>query len=361
MKKKEKMILNSKVRDSGGKKIFEDPLLCVQFLRDYISDIPCFQDVRPDDIEDVSGLYVPLFSEERNSDSVKRIHINNNEEPFFIISLIEHKSYVEYNVCMQIFRYMVYIWESYEKEMDARHKGISHSKDFRYPPILPIVYYEGSGKWDVPLDFQSRIFHGELFSEYLLNFRYYLVQLNEYSNGELLDKNDEISLVMMINKLQSLEDIKKFKDIPTEKMQEIISDSPDRVVKIIADILLALLLKINVPAEKAEDIVGKVREKRMGLLFENFEPVDVQELRKKLDIDTAKYQRANESLQNKIKDFQNKKRDFRKKEKDFQNKEKDFQNKEKELQKEREKLKAEQEKFRIEVENFMKEKEKYKQ
>ncbi|MGN0365866.1 MAG: Rpn family recombination-promoting nuclease/putative transposase [Suilimivivens sp.] len=27
------------------------------------------------------------------------------------MSLIEHKSNVEYNVHMQIFRYMVYIWE----------------------------------------------------------------------------------------------------------------------------------------------------------------------------------------------------------------------------------------------------------
>lgn len=30
-------------------------------------------------------------------------------------SLIEHKSYVDYNVVMQILRYMVYIWEDYLK------------------------------------------------------------------------------------------------------------------------------------------------------------------------------------------------------------------------------------------------------
>lgn len=37
--------------------------------------------------------------------------------PLYIISLIEHKTKVEYNVVMQILRYMVYIWEDYEKEM----------------------------------------------------------------------------------------------------------------------------------------------------------------------------------------------------------------------------------------------------
>ena len=296
MGKEETIILNSKLRDSGGKKIFEDPLLCAQFLRDYIKDIPCFKNIGPDDIEDVSGQFVPMFAEERNSDSVKRIRIKDDGEPFFVISLIEHKSYVEYNVCMQIFRYMIYIWEAYEKEMESRHKGISHLKDFRYPPILPIVYYEGSGSWEAPLDFQSRILSGELFSEYLPNFKYYLVQLNEYSNGELLEKNDEISLVMMINKLQSLEDIRKFREISPEKLQEILAGSPDRVVKVIADILLALLLKINVPTEQAEDIVAKVREKKMGLLFENFEPVDIQEEWRKLDIAKAEIKKGWEEI-----------------------------------------------------------------
>lgn len=47
------------------------------------------------------------------------------DPPFYLISLIEHKTQVEYNVCMQIFRYILYIWEDYEKEMEKKHKGIS--------------------------------------------------------------------------------------------------------------------------------------------------------------------------------------------------------------------------------------------
>lgn len=31
--------------------------------------------------------------------------------------------------------------------MERKKKGISRTKDFRYPPILPIVYYEGAGTW----------------------------------------------------------------------------------------------------------------------------------------------------------------------------------------------------------------------
>ena len=36
--------------------------------------------------------------------------------PFYLISLIEHKAQVDYNVVMKILRYMVFIWEDYEQE-----------------------------------------------------------------------------------------------------------------------------------------------------------------------------------------------------------------------------------------------------
>mgnify|MGYP006943506974 CR=1 FL=1 len=37
--------------------------------------------------------------------------------PLYIISLVEHKTKVEYNVAMQTLRYMVYIREDYDREM----------------------------------------------------------------------------------------------------------------------------------------------------------------------------------------------------------------------------------------------------
>ena len=36
---------------------------------------------------------------------------------------------MDYNVVMQIFRYMAFIWEDYEKEQNRARKGISRTKD----------------------------------------------------------------------------------------------------------------------------------------------------------------------------------------------------------------------------------------
>lgn len=52
------------------------------------------------------------------------------------IALIEHKSSVDYNVSMQILRYMVYIWDDYERREEKRVPDISKLKGFKYPPVF---------------------------------------------------------------------------------------------------------------------------------------------------------------------------------------------------------------------------------
>ena len=63
-------ILCTTPQNNTGKVIFEDNNLCCQFLNDYV-DLPHFKDVRPEDIEDVSEEFVPLFSNEREADRIK--------------------------------------------------------------------------------------------------------------------------------------------------------------------------------------------------------------------------------------------------------------------------------------------------
>ena len=275
-------LITVKRRVQTGKVIFEDNNLCCQFLNDYV-DLPHFKDVRPEDIEDVSEEFVPLFSNEREADRIKEIKIRgeNNITSFFLISLIEHKSNVEYNIHMQIFRYMVYIWERYERRMEQENPGCTRRKDFAYPPIIPIVYYEGKGRWTAPKEFKDKIMFGDTFKEFLPNYSYYIVPIHDYSNETLIDHGDEISLVMLINKLQSIEDVEQFRVLPTEKVDEILKDTPDYLLDIIANVLRAFLRKENVPEEETETLVGKVKEKKMGELFANMDKMDIQAERRK--------------------------------------------------------------------------------
>lgn len=271
---------NSKQRDSSAKIIFDDPILCSQFLRDY-TKLPLLNNVQPEDIEDVTERFVHMFTEERNSDVVKRIHLKNENASFYLISLIEHKSRVDYNVVMQILRYIVFIWEDYEKEMEREKEGISKTKSFKYPPILPIIYYTGNGNWSGTNGLDERVYLSDILKEYIPNFKCIFVKLRDYTNAELMEKHDELSLIMMINKLQKTIDFKKWKEeVDLDELKVITEKTPSYLLGIMAHMIELLLLNINVPSDEAENIAETIKERDMAGLFDHFEKIDIQEARR---------------------------------------------------------------------------------
>ena len=271
---------NTRWKDSSAKLIFDDPILCAQFLRGYVN-IPLLRNVRPEDIEDETERFVHLFTEERDSDVVKRIRLREEKTPCYLVSLIEHKTYVDYNVTMQIFRYMAFIWEDYEKEQERRQHGISRTKDFRYPPVLPIVYYEGSGQWSAPASLHGRIFLSDTLGEYIPDYRCLMVQINEYTNRMLMEKEDELSLVMMLNKLHGTEDFAVLQDeVPPEYLEKVTAQTPEYLLGIIGQIVEILLAKLHVPQEEAQAFADRVKERKVGELFANFKGYDVPETRR---------------------------------------------------------------------------------
>ncbi len=275
-------VQNTELYDNSAKIIFEDPILCAQFLRGYV-DIPLLKDVQPEDIEDETERFVHLFTEERNSDVVKRIRLKDKatgEIPFYLISLIEHKSDVDYNVVMQILRYMVFIWEDYEKKQERKRKGISRTKEFRYPPVLPIVYYEGTGRWTAALRLHERVYLSDMLGEYIPEYRCLMVQLNRYSNRMLMEKEDELSIVMMLNRLQKTADFAVLqKEVPSEYLERVTAETPEYLLGIIGQVVEILLGRLNVPRAEARWFADQVKERKVSELFAHFQGYDVQATR----------------------------------------------------------------------------------
>lgn len=170
---------------------------------------------------------------------------------------------------MQLLRYMVYIWEDYEKEMERKKKGVSKTKGFRYPPILPIVYYEGTGTWTAPCNIRDRIFCEEVFEPFTPAFFYKLVQLNSYSVKKLVEKKDELSLLMLINRLQDSTEFQKL-DLPKDYLKDLSENSTDELLGIIAKVTASMLRHLDVPEDEVTEFTEQVKERKMAELFENF-------------------------------------------------------------------------------------------
>ena len=242
------------------------------------TDIPLFKEIKPEDIENVSSHFLPLFQESRDSDTVNKIRIGDSE--IYLIALIEHQSENDFDMSFRILRYIVFIWTDYAAQQEKLHKGITKSKAFLYPPILPIVYYEGTSTWSAPLNFKNRVFLSDVFGDYIPSFNYLVVPLNKYSKQDLIEKNDELSLIFLINQLQSSSEFHDLKDIPKEYTEHLTDNTPDYLLKIIGKVIAVLLHKLNVPDEEVYDITDQITRREFSMMFDNFQAYDVQEARR---------------------------------------------------------------------------------
>ena len=264
---------NAHAKDNAAKIVFGDPVLCAQFLKGY-TDIPLFKEIKPEDIENVSSHFLPLFQESRDSDTVNKIRIGNSE--IYLIALIEHQSENDFDTSFRILRYIVFIWTDYAAQQEKLHKGITKSKAFLYPPILPIVYYEGTSTWSAPLNFKDRVFLSDAFGDYIPSFNYLVVPLNKYSKQDLIEKNDELSLIFLINQLQSSSEFHDLKDIPKEYTEHLTDNTPDYLLKIIGKVIAVLLHKLNLVYE----VTDQITRRKFSMMFDNFQAYDVQETRR---------------------------------------------------------------------------------
>ena len=268
---------NTKVRDNGAKLIFDDPVLCAEFLRGYV-DIDLLKNVQPEDIEDISERFLPLWQEGRDSDSVKKIRLPDRE--LYLIAIVEHQSKVYYDMAFKLLRYVVLVLTDYENEQEKLHKGITKTKGFKYPPVLPIVYYEGTSRWTAVKSFHERVHLSDVLGKYIPDLEYLVVPLASYSNQELIDKNDELSLVMLINKLRNSAEFAKLKEIPPEYFENLSENTPEYLLRVISKIITVFLAKLNIPKKEIGEFTGKIERREFAMLFDSFEAYDVQETRR---------------------------------------------------------------------------------
>ena len=125
-----------------------------------------------------------------------------------------------------------------------------------------------------------RVFLSDVFGDYIPSFNYLVVPLNKYSKQDLIEKNDELSLIFLINQLQSSSEFHDLKDIPKEYTEHLTDNTPDYLLKIIGKVIAVLLHKLNVPDEEVYDITDQITRREFSMMFDNFQAYDVQEARR---------------------------------------------------------------------------------
>jgi len=82
------------------------------------------------------------------------------------------------------------ILNAYEKEANKETNtttDITQTKNFKYPPILPIIFNDGESEWTAETNFLYRTEMHEIFEKYIPKFEYELISLKDYSFTDLVD------------------------------------------------------------------------------------------------------------------------------------------------------------------------------
>jgi hypothetical protein len=273
---------NSKAKDNSFKLIFEKPELFIEFLQDYIRDEQLsrlFADLQPSDIEDISERLLPLFQDGKDNDTIKRVHIKG-DVPLFVITVLEHESKVNHRASFKMLQYIALVLHEYEKDADSKKAKASFAKNFKYPPILPIVFYDGTDNWTAEKNFVNKTELCDVFYKYIPKFEYELVCLKDYSQSDLVQFGNTLSMIMIMDKIRRPGDISRLKDLPDDYAEKLKLNIPPPLTRLIADVVTVLLKRINVPEDEINAVTEVVYQRRYEEMFTSIENYDVQETRR---------------------------------------------------------------------------------
>jgi hypothetical protein len=268
------------LRDNSFKAILDEHELFAEFLRDF-TDIDLLKHVRANDIQDMTERYIPLFQDSKESDSVKRVNISGCS-PVFIIVLAEHQSTVNFRMAFRMLQYIVLILDAYEKEVNAEG-DVSGKKEFRYPLVLPIVFYDGEGEWTAETNFLNKTEpNGPLYAKYIPTFEYMVVNLNKLSREALLQFGDPLSFIMLIDKIRRPEDMSLLSGIPAGYVRSFSGLLTEGIKKLLVDVITSLLTRADVPREEIEAVTQDIQAWRYSEMFDWLEGYSVQETRRQV-------------------------------------------------------------------------------
>ena len=206
-------------------------------------------------IEKYNRNFITIEYKERQSDIVYKVKNKN------IFILIEHQSKIDNAMP---FRFVEYITETMKSAID-RNK--IRNKNYKLPKIVPILLYTGEKPWDVSEELVEEEY--KAFEEFGLQLKYNIIDINDYTEKELLEKDSIVALAMAIEKCEDDDTVEEI----LERLVEIsITENRKELAKrIITNILKTTLDRIN--PNITEKVLRKLKESEVK---ENMRPLDVR-------------------------------------------------------------------------------------
>ena len=225
-------IAKTKKHDTGYKGIFAKKRNFLHFLKKYIK-ADWVDGIDEKDLTPVNTTFVDEEYQNRESDVVYKAKIRGTEVIFYI--LLELQSTVDHTMPFRLLKYIV---ELMKREFDNAPRNERETKDYRLPAVIPIILYNGADNWTAVRSFREYVQgHGE-FGEYIVDFRYFLFDLNRNTGETILSTNHLLDIIFALDQKTNRENMAQMFKIAFDRLSRMSEDDQNNLMGWIKHIYL---------------------------------------------------------------------------------------------------------------------------
>lgn len=202
--------------------------------------------IKEENLEKYNSSFITNDLINQESDVIYKLKNRN------IFLLIEHQTKIDYSMPYRILEYENEIIKSAIDYSKLKQKG------YKYPLVISIVLYTGNKKWNAKKYIREIQENLEGYEEVQFA-RYNVVDVNDFSNDELLNDESFLTKAMLIEKTKNEQELIKYLEnivIKVSMKKSIYSED----IKEILLCLINLILKDRIGEEKAKELTRNIKE-----------------------------------------------------------------------------------------------------
>ena len=192
--------------DTRMKELFHDKKAFMSLLKDLLK-ADWADDIDESSLKRSPNTYIlPDFSD-KEADVVYECRLKNSGEKVIFYVLLENQSRVDYRMPYRLLLYIVEVLRDYYNHADEKERK---RKGFKFPAVIPLVFYTGRRKWTVPLTLRDMFAGQERFGDALIDFTYKFIDAKTPDDESL--ENIESKLLELMIRLERSQDFDEVMD-----------------------------------------------------------------------------------------------------------------------------------------------------
>ena len=198
-------------------------------------------------------------------------------DELLIYILIEHQSTVDVTMGFRVLFYMTQIWDAQRREWESNNIPKS---EWRLRPIVPIVFYTGSQRWQIPLSLTNLMDIPEVLSRFVPTYDTLFLGVKETEASELTKTGHPLGWLLSVLQ-QEHADADVIKRVLLSALSSLNSLDVEQTQQRERAILYLLLLVLHRrPAVEHASLISLIDEQTYGMEVESMAESIIEQSRK---------------------------------------------------------------------------------